>query len=697
MKPISVRVISYEIYYIVRTIFSKIIEELIYVKRKKRIKRNLLLASWVSHGNYGPREKWRYNLPQYAWSHGGTRQGRFIEHRGSVREGRTPAGGLMADWQFEDLPLALVEHGLTQRDQFNNDDVELAEALVREVIQNSTDAAAGSAQVKVRFVLRELTREVALQLRALFDGLRPHLRACRVDLAPLDRQAVRVLVIEDFGTKGLTGNPAARDNDNFNRFWRQHGISGKGGKSGGRWGLGKLVFSCSSEIKAFFGLTVRAGDNAPLLMGQAVLSNHELDGRRHPAHGFWFSARASNTLQLPVTDAATISDFVKLSGITRDTQTGLSLVVPYLNANVTAETLISGVVRNYYFPILAGRLSVEVGSVIIDSASFHKIAAAHISTANIPLGFVERVSRVLDSEPAFVAKRPINAAGLTEDCFEPDQLASMKASYGKYELLHVRVPVQLKRKDGSNPSSHIDLFLTPLPEGARPFALFARGSITVPAEMKFFGGAPAYGAMVASDDAVVTFLGDAENPAHTGWNANAEKLDANWRSPSQTLRHIRHALRELYTLVADRVEDEDKDALIDFFSLLDQNRAARGPKKRTPILPPDLPKREKALIIRSHAGGFAVVPGPGALKWKFPKIVDIRAAYDIVSGDPFKRHNKFDFDLAGDDIAIELQNANMSPLRPNKVRLSVTSADFRFEASGFDANRDLVVDARTVS
>jgi hypothetical protein len=603
----------------------------------------------------------------------------------------------MASWQFEELPAALVEHGLTQRDQFNNDEVELAEALVREVIQNSTDAAADSALIKVRFDLHDLGDPETVHLRGLFDGLLPHLDSCGIDTSPLQRQTARVLVIEDFGTKGLTGNPAARDKDNFDRFWRQHGISGKGGKSGGRWGLGKLVFSCSSEIRAFFGLTLRAGDPTPLLMGQAVLSNHEIDGRRHPPHGFWFSERAPNTLQLPISDRLSVGAFTKLTGITRTNQPGLSLVIPYPNLNITAETLISGVVQNYYFPILAGRLSAEVGSVLVDKTSFHAIAATHISKTNIPLDFVEDVSSILGSEPSFKAKTSINGSGLNDKVFQTNDINQMKAIYEKGGLLHVRVPVQLKRKDGSNPSSYIDLFLKGLREGTKPFALFARGSITVPAEMKFFGGAHAHGAMVASDDSVVAFLGDAETPAHTGWNSNAERLARNWRSPSQTLRHIRHALRDLYLIVAAEAQHEDRDALVDFFSLLDQSGSTREQKKRTSVPRPDLPRREKALMIKSHAGGFAIVPGPGAVKWKYPKIVDVRVSYDIVSGDPFKRHNKFDFDLADEDIEMELQNCNITPLRPNKVRLSITSADFRLKASGFDVNRDLVVDARTVS
>jgi hypothetical protein len=91
------------------------------------------------------------------------------------------------------------------------------------------------------------------------------------------------------------------------------------------------------------------------------------------------------------------------------------------------------------------------------------------------------------------------------------------------------------------------------------------------------------------------------------------------------------------------------------------------------------------------------VPGPGVVKWKFPKIVDVRVAYDITTGDPFTRHSKFDFDLSEQDIKVDLQNMRMDPLRSNKIRPSITAKDFKLEASGFDENRDLIVDARTVS
>ena len=57
------------------------------------------------------------------------------------------------EWYFRDISDDPSEKELTQQDQFNNDEVVLAEALVRETIQNSTDASANGGQVRVRFAL----------------------------------------------------------------------------------------------------------------------------------------------------------------------------------------------------------------------------------------------------------------------------------------------------------------------------------------------------------------------------------------------------------------------------------------------------------------------------------------------------------------------------------------------------------------
>jgi len=603
----------------------------------------------------------------------------------------------MATWEFEDVPANLVQQNPTQRDQFNNDEVGLAEALVREVIQNSTDADDKVGPVKVCFAVQELDSAGTAELRKYFEPLRPHLAQCGVGTDAINATKARVLVIEDFGTRGLTGDTATRDSKNFCNFWRVHGGSGKGGTSGGRWGLGKLVFSSSSEVRAFFGLTVRAGDAGPLLMGQAVLKNHQIGAKYHPAHGFWFAERGSDKIQLPVTDAATVSAFRGLTKVARDKQPGLSVIVPYLRSNIDEKTIIDAVLRNYYFPILAGRLSVEVGSVMIDQKTFHAVAAAQPpgkSGVPIALGFVETVSSQLEAKPSFTASFPLNSKGVNDKMFTAEEQEAMKTTFRSGKLLHVRVPVNLKRISGVDVLSHIDLYLQSLPEGAKPFALYARGSITVPGETKFFSGVQAYGAMVAADEGVTEFLGDAENPAHTNWIGSAEKLAERWKSPSDAIKRIRYALADLHSIVGEQVEHEDRNALLDLFSLVDAARSPAGTKKRSkkPIVISQ--PREKAISIKARKGGFEVVAGPAAEKWTFPKKVRIRVAYDTMIGNPFAAHSKYDFDLTKGEIEFETKDATVEPYDAHILIATVSGPGFAISGTGFGDNRDIVVDAR---
>lgn len=603
----------------------------------------------------------------------------------------------MGHWEFNENDLSSVRIEVTQRDQFNNDDVDLAEALVREVIQNSSDAEDKSGQpVKVRFALSTISGSQAKWLCDQFEALRPHLAACGVDDAPLSETSVRVLSIEDFNTKGLTGVFDDIDGENFDRFWRSVGESAKSGKSGGRWGLGKLVYSSSSRLRAFFGLTLREGDSGPALMGQAVLKNHKLGKKQHPAHGFWFDRRDEGSrLQLPVTNQSEVEAFSKLAGLSRSGQRGLSLVIPWLLDSIDENSLLDGVLRNYYFPILAGRLVIEVGNVTIGKNTFLEVASKR-SLGNIPFDFVKKISDTVSTAPSVMATSSISNAGLTADHFTGEQIAVMKEAFAAGETVRARIPVVVKPKNEPDRTTYVDLYLQSLPEGAKPFALIARGPITLPGERRYFGSASAYGALIANDEAVAAFLGDAENPAHTGWNPHAEKLGPNWRSAQAILTSIRQSLHTLYGLIAEHAEKEDPEALLDFFSILDKAQAAKGKKKKTPKVVIDVPKREKALTIVSHSGGFDVVPGPAAANWTFPKTLRVRMAYDMIGANPFNRHSRFDFDLEkGTEIAIETTNASCEAVKPNILKVVADSPDFLLKVSGFDERRDIIVDART--
>lgn len=602
----------------------------------------------------------------------------------------------MGHWEFDKVPASSVRMEVTQGDQFNNDEVDLAEALVRESIQNSSDAAASAgAPVKVRFAIRTVSGDEARSFSRRLDELQPNLRACGVDEAYRTRESFRVLAIEDFNTRGLTGSTADVDGENFDRFWHVLGDSGKSGQALGRWGLGKLVYSSSSALKLFFGLTITADKPAPALLGQIVLKNHRIGDQFYPAHGFFFSDRTQPLgLQQPVTDSGELAGFTALGGLTRTNQPGLSLVIPYLLDDIDEKSIISGVISNYYFPILAGRLIVEVGNVVIDRSTFLQVAEQHRPVHPIPFTFVRQISDSIDTAPAIEASAALGTAELGESSFTPEQIMLMKRQFTDGDLVRVRVPVLLKPKASGNITSHIDLYLRALPENEKPFALIARKAIILTGERRYAGNAAAYVALVANDGGVSGFLGDAENPAHTAWNSKAKKLAAGWRSPAETLSAIRHSLRHLYGLVAEQAESEDEDAVIDFFSILEEDQKKKGRKPKAPKPKVEVEPRPKAILIHPRKGGFAISAGPAASSWAYPRTIGVRVAYDMVGANPFSRYSPFDFDFSKADIDIEATEATCEAVKGNILRVTVTSGDFRLECSGFDEHRDIVVDAR---
>ncbi len=190
-------------------------------------------------------------------------------------------------WKFRKIRANEVESEITQRDQFSNDDVDLVDALGREATQNTQDAidrneGSQSAKLVITFT-DKLNSEY---FKSLFDGVDDHLQNSGIDPTSVNWKEPHALIIEDLGTTGLTGSYEVKDKNNFSDFWRRHGRSNKGGSSLGRWGLGKLVFSNSSLLRCFFGLTVRSDDQKELLMGQAVLSNHSIGENEYAPHGF---------------------------------------------------------------------------------------------------------------------------------------------------------------------------------------------------------------------------------------------------------------------------------------------------------------------------------------------------------------------------------------------------------------------------
>jgi hypothetical protein len=603
-------------------------------------------------------------------------------------------------WYFRDISDDPSEKELTQLDQFNNDEVALSEALVRETIQNSTDAQApAGGPVRVRFAVGPAND--ADYFRSIVHALEPHLRASKIP-APAADDAVNLLVVEDFGTTGLTGSVSDKDDDQFSGFWRRFGRSNKKeGTKGGRWGLGKLVFPSASAARIVIGLTQRPRGEDPIkedgkawLMGQAILRNHSHGDEEHDSVGFWCRDDAPRK-GLPTDDADRCAAIAAAAGLRRGTEPGLSLIIPYLLPEIKSELLIEAAIKNYYFPILTGKLAVEIDGRTIDAATFDAVAAS-LAGAVSPamLAFVHHLQRRKEQEADVTLPPNWDAKSDFAGLLGADAIDALREKLKRGELVHVTAPLTVhSREDGPIPSQ-VDAFLKAAQPGEKPQTLVVRGSITVPAEGKRMAFPDCHAALLAEHPGISGLLGDSENPAHTKWDARALKLRTEWVGGYSALRKVRAVVPAIYELVSERIEREDRLALVDFFSIPRANRPSAIPKTIGGRPEVTLAAQAKAFRIEKRPGGFAVLPGPGIEGAQFPLKLHVRCAYDVLTGNPFTRFSDYDFNFFVGSIRIEKHNALCWPTEANEIDLEVHKLDFKVEIVGFDSNRDLVIEAQ---
>lgn len=608
----------------------------------------------------------------------------------------------MPVWTFAERSENDVEQEVTEVDQFNSETVDLQETLIRESAQNSQDARAGANPVHIRIGLSTPKREY---LNGLVRQLEPRVRSAGFDW-PEDAEP-RAIAVEDFGTKGLTG--AVDDHhstDNYRSFFFRHGGSYKSGAQNGRWGLGKLVFPMSSRARCFFGLTRREGETHSLLLGEAVLRTHRHEGRKFAPHGHFGRLEAGKIL--PLTDEWHIAEFSHQFELQRTTEPGLSVVVPWPAQAPDADHLVAMVARNYLWPILAGSLSVDVMGSVLDQSTIRTKASL------LPDGMLDFAERILEKDTASLhslpapAQRPGGIWVPADELVDDAGKQALREAFAAGELMGFRMPVPLGRKiEEVRPRSFIRVFVKKAPEGTRGDALYVRKDITVPDEARRFGKTDVFAAMIADKGDVAEFLADAENPAHTSWSGQAQRLNANWKYPGQTLSFVRNAPVRLYQMLTTGIEGEVRNALLDFFWIADPKRPPEPGRNRGrnnlgnerekaggEIEPPPGPAPRKFRIDQEN-GGFSVC-GDGALDDdSLPQQLRIRIGYDIEGGNAVKGWDRFDFDLRADrdTFAVHAEGVDIRRMDGNQVLLRVTDPGFRFTVAGFDVNRDLVVEA----
>lgn len=602
----------------------------------------------------------------------------------------------------------------------------LAQTLIREAIQNSLDAAIrlnGLRQRPVRarvFVSGSSGALSGESATRWFGDLFPHLIAQGRGRKrwPAAGDACSYLTFEDFGTRGLVGaydrNYAEDGEENaWVYFFHKEGDTAKQESDRGRWGVGKVVFPGSSGVNAFLAYTVRE-DGKRLMMGQAMLRSRTVDGTKFLPDAWYCLARSPDLPPMPIEDHAALAEFCNTFNLKRRHETGLSIVVPYVeegdadadDPGITAETILGAVIADYFLPILRGDLVVEVASTLETHELNADTLSRHVDESRSKLVDQRREEIALASSYVEARRTPSvigmhgksGALKWSDEMISEELRQDLRREFDSGEPVTVRVPVQIRSKVGTARDSYFDVHLRNVGSSAFLRPLFVREGLIIP-DVKGARVRGVHSLVVAEDGGVATLLGDAENPAHTEWQPKSSNFKDKYLFGPSYLRFVMESVDAIVRRIANDPVEEDQNLLLDVFSLPVEESTSSTPRrpktKRGGVDPSDPPippiAKPRRFRVEAVPTGFKIIAGDAELM--LPARLVVRAAYHVRRGDPFSRWSAADFVLS--DLAGDCVSAEPIELGGNRMVFKITAPTFSIMFTGFDDRRDVRVDVRT--
>ncbi len=619
----------------------------------------------------------------------------------------------MAHWHFNTYRPQDKRRDPIQGEFFSSEAIsDPGRALVREGIQNSLDAAIGNEPVFVRiFVSGEENARSSRDVDEFFANGWHHFRAPDNGLreVPDKNEPCKFLVFEDFNTKGLTGNISeVRHIDGqknaFFHFFRADGISDKGEGDRGRWGVGKTVFQRASRLNTMFGLTVRHDDRKTLLMGLSVLKGHRLEKNDYMPDG-WFGIQKEDGIVMPLEEVAILQQFRNCFSLERGSESGLSIVVPWLDPEVTERAIVEAVLRDYFYPVLTGRLEVIVKTpsteIAVSKDSLDKEiqqVGGELERDLRPLIDIARWSLEQDSTkiPKLESPDPRKAMEWDEKLIPKELRPHLTKQYMSNERLAVRVPVNVREKGKPVQSSFFDVFLVRDGSERSDRPVYVREGLIIP-DVRAPRSRGLTALVIAEDRYIAAFLGDSENPSHTQWQHDSSHFKGKYKSGLQDIKFVSDSVRHLVRLLTESESEEDRDLLKDIFNLPDGEPPGKKTEEDKKNKSNDTKKHDikqtgkRIFNISRLDGGFAISAVGSAEAVDIPPCLEIIAAYEVRRGNAFNRYIREDFDFKDMGFEIELHDAMLLSRADNRIKARIDGKDFRIAVKGFDVKRDVRV------
>jgi hypothetical protein len=635
------------------------------------------------------------------------------------------------EWRFKKLTKDDTLLNPSHLEFFHNDALKSAvDALAREDIQNRLDARRKN-QDRVEIRYRLCGPVSPNQNSRWFHGLKNHLDSTQtaeeLGYKPSLDNSLYWIVAEDFNTTGLEGDPlcyqdpeaASSKNEKRNDFFwfiRNVGRSGKMGKDRGRWGLGKIVYPAASLIRSFFAYSIRASDQKRSLIGRSVLAVHRVDGSFCDSEGYFgrYEDTSYPYFATPESNNAELDSFADDFNLTRkNDEPGLSLVIPWPANDISADDLIISVIEHWFWVILEGRLLVKVTldasneETIISNETISDVIEKKFGTeAREMLRKIDFAKSVQDYDPRnttpLMLSNSKNAPkwDRAEDRFPTsEKLLEIQNNFLEGHLVSFDIPIRVQKNDGNvDESASFELYLKKNEDGAPAVETFLRDGLTISGQ-QFLREPGVYALIKSGDNALGTLLGDAENPSHTKWERDGKHFRGKYVHGPAILTYVQRSAQNLCSLLCRRPEGVDQDLLKNIFSVSEKHEGktigGKKGKKGGKVVKRQIKQKNFYIQCTKHHGGFTISKHPEATKTPFG--IRIVAAYEIDRGNALDHYDPADFNFElNSGVLIEYNGFGKVTKYPNKIIAEINKDDFELTISGFDPNRDLLIDARVI-
>ena len=602
-------------------------------------------------------------------------------------------------WIWPHAGATPVNQGLDS-EMFDRADYPYSETFVREAIQNSLDARLDlSEPVRIHFTFH---RDRCEQRKAFLEYVVSFREKAELEIPEQwFSGGIKWLVVEDFNSRGLSGNLADRTSDFWN-YWLNFGLSNKDGSGRGGRGIGRVTFLIASRLQSVIGFTRRSEDGQYAVCGMSALRAQAEGSSFLSTHAYLANEEKDSIYRLHDSEEfhEQVREAFRFTGYEGKYTSGLALAIPYPHDELSPDRILATAIENFAPAIMNGTVVLNADGIELDMSSITRIAGdvSELMNNEAIRTDVRRYLRLINGagkEPMPTVIRWPNQVSELKEFRNTEAVRSMQEMLDNYRSVVLDIELPLMRS-GSQMDVRIKAIIANTPLEKKPLDRFFREGMSLP-DVRTKSPGDLDLILLVEDKRLATYLNFCEGKAHLDLMESKEikdKLkDKGFSDGVKLKRTVRNLPRHLRALFEPEASEPIADIFVKFFSVPEDRPARKRPKvdpnpPNTEVLPDPLPPRIPPFRVEDLPNGMRIRTNPEYETW--PVNLTVRLAYADGSRRP--SWNEYDFRL--EDLLFNHDGCQIKVREGNRIKALDCGQDCSISVTGFDINRELDASVR---